>query len=235
MYVQAACLRGDRPKAIAVVCKRLSNSPSTRKDIITTLLMKSIPLSILVIVAGGLPGFSQSAEPASSREFPTPAARTFIQHTLEVPAFVPPEPPVEKPIPAMRVDAAVTVPTKSGRTLTILRGEASDLPDIPEPVIVPQRPPRQFTPEDLARHADQRRLLINFSAEVYENGVSILRWTHPDTAEPYQAICGFDVNLLSGIGRFVSDGRTYQLSFTPPGVRPITRHRLSKLPVLVPP
>ena len=32
VYVQAACLRGDRPKAIAVVCKRLSNSPSTRKD-----------------------------------------------------------------------------------------------------------------------------------------------------------------------------------------------------------
>ena len=58
-------------------------------------------------------------------------ARTFIPTPLEVPAFVPPAPPVEKTVPAMRVDSAVTVPAAHSRTLTILRGEASTLPDIP--------------------------------------------------------------------------------------------------------
>ena len=161
--------------------------------------------------------------------------RTYIPGPLEAPVFTPPAPPVEKKVPAMRIDSAVTVPAAKSRTLTILRGEASDLPDIPEPVVVAPRPPRQLTPEDLARHAEERRLRLNFSAEVYENGVSILRWQHPDTAEPYEATCGFDVNLLAGLGQFTSDGKTYQLSFIPPGVRPIPRQRFSKLPIPKPP
>ena len=161
--------------------------------------------------------------------------RTFIPTALEVPDFIPPAPPVEKTIPAMRVDSAVTVPAAHSRTLTMLRGEASTLPDIPEPVVVKQRPPRQLTAEELARQAEHRRSRLNFSAEVYENGVSIIRWQHPDTEEFYEAVCGFDVNLLTGIGQFTSAGKTYQLSFIPPGVRPTTRSRFSKLPVSKPP
>ena len=135
----------------------------------------------------------------------------------------------------MRVDSAVTVPAAHSRTLTILRGEASTLPDIPEPSVVEQRQPRQLTADELALQAEHRRCHLNFNAEVYENGVSIIRWHHPDTRESYEAVCGFDVNLLAGIGQFISAGKIYQLSFVPSGVRPTTRSRFSKLPLPMPP
>lgn len=166
---------------------------------------------------------------------PAANTRTFIHTALEVPIFTPPAPPVEKPIPTMRIDSAITVPSGNSRTLTILRGEASDLPDIPEPVIFPQRAARQLTPEDLVRQAEQRRLRLTFNAVVHENGVSILRWAHPDTAEPYEAICGFDINLLAGIVQFTSNRKTYQLSFIPPVVIPATRNRLSNRSLTKPP
>ncbi len=163
-----------------------------------------------------------------------PVARVFIPDSLDVPAFVPPAPPVEKEVPAMRIDSAVTVPTKNSRTLTILRGEASTLPDIP----IPPKPvlrARPLTPEELSRQAEERRRRLNFSSIVHENGVSVIRWQHPDTKEAYEAICGFDVNLLAGIGAFTSEGKTYQLSFLPPGVLPANRKRFGKLPFPPPP
>ena len=162
-------------------------------------------------------------------------ARTYVSESLEVPAYTPPAPPVERIVPAMRIDSAVTVPATHSRTLTILRGEASTLPDIPEPVVVEQRPPRKITADELARKAEVRRCRLNFSAEVFENGVSIIRWHHPDSEESYEAICGFDVNLLAGLGQFTSAGKIYQLSFIPPGVRPTSLSRLSKLPLPKPP
>ena len=227
------------PKAIAVVCKRLSNSPSTRKDQEIFFPMKIHLPSTTILVLTGFSLFSFAQVNASNDSkisaIELSTARTYIPTPLEVPTFVPPAPPVEKAVPLMRIDSAVTVPTANARTLTILRGEASDLPDIPEPVIVAPRPPRQLTAEDLARQAEERRLRLNFSAEVYENGVSIIRWQHPDTSEPYQATCGFDVNLLAGLGQFTSDGKIYQFSFIPPGIRPIPRQRFSKLPIPKPP
>ncbi len=149
---------------------------------------------------------------------PATTTRTFIRHSLEVPEFVPPAPPVVKTVPAMRIDTAVSMPTKNSRTLTILRGEASTLPDIPVPPPPVVRESRQLTPEELARLAEERRHQLQFQAETYDNGVSVIRWHHPDTTEAYEAICGFDVNLLAGIGQFTSEGKTYQLSFLPPGV-----------------
>ncbi len=189
----------------------------------------SLPLFFLFCTQSYTAGQGLDGEKASI------SSRTFIPTDLEVPAFVPPAPPIEKTIPAMRVDSAVTVPAAHSRTLTILRGEASTLPDIPEPVIVEQRPPRKLTAGELARQAEERRCRLNFNAEVYENGVSILRWHHPDTGEFYEAICGFDVNLLAGLGQFTSAGKTYHLSFSPPGVIPSTRRAFSKLPIPKPP
>ncbi len=193
--------------------------------------------TILVLTGCSLCSLAQDNAPKDSTipAIEVPPARTYIPHPLEVPIFVPPAPPVEKTVPLMRIDSAVTVPAAHSRTLTILRGEASTLPDIPEPVVVAPRPPRQLTAEELARYAEERRLRLNFNAEVYENGVSIIRWQHPDHGEPYQATCGFDVNLIAGLGQFTSDGKIYQLSFIPPGVRPTTRQRFSKLPIPKPP
>ncbi len=228
-------LRG-RLKAVAAGFWQLSNSPSTRKDKDFSFPMKTYLSFILIPFIGwGACALAADEQTAAVQQPPAGNARTFIPTDLEVPTFVPPAPPVEKKVPTMRVDSAVTVPTAHSRTLTILRGEASTLPDIPEPVVVAPRAPRQLTTEDLARQAEQRRCHLNFNAEVYENGVSILRWHHPDTEEAYEATCGFDVNLLAGIGQFTSDRKIYQLSFIPPGVRPTTRSRFSKLPLPKPP
>lgn len=191
----------------------------------------------LCILSGSIP--SHAEEKQSSVVKPTTdvaeSARAFSSADLEVPAFVPPAPPVEKKVPKIRVDASVTVPAGNSHNLTILRGQASDLPDIPTPAVVEQRPLRQFSPEELTRNAEKRRCFLSFSAEVYENGVSILRWQHPDTSESYEAICGFDVNLLAGLGQFTSNGKIYQLAFISPGVIPIYRRPFSKLPIPKPP
>ena len=227
-----------RLKAVAAGFWQLLNSPSTRKDITTTFLMKlSLKFAAFAFIGGPSSALAAEEQTTFAKQPPSvvSSTRTFIPTALEVRAFVPPAPPIEKTVPAMRVDAAVILPAAHSRTLTILRGEASTLPDIPEPVIVAPRAPRKLTLEELARQAEERRYRLNFNAEVYENGVSILRWQHPDTAESYEATCGFDVNLLTGIGQFTSAGKIYQLSFIPPGVRPTTRSRFSKLPLPKPP
>ena len=137
------------------------------------------------------------------------SSRIYIPGSLEVRDFVPPAPPVEKRVPAMRMDAAITVPTKSSRTLTLVRGEASILPDLPPPPIPQLREPRQLTSEDIARNIYHRRHSFNFGATIYDHRVSQVHWHHPDTGEFYEALCGFDIGLLAGIGRFVRDGESY--------------------------
>jgi hypothetical protein len=138
-------------------------------------------------------------------------ARTYIPHTLEVPAFVPPAPPVEKKVPAMRVDSAVTVPTKSARTMTILRGEASDLPDLPPPVVSEPHVARELTPQEIEQAKIWRRHQLNLGATIYDQQFSKVHWQHPDTGESYEALCGFDVGLLAGTGGFIHKGESYTL------------------------
>lgn len=137
------------------------------------------------------------------------ARRSFIPHSLEVREFTPPAPVVPKQVPAMRVDAAVTLPTASGRTLTVIRGEPSTLPDIPEPPQPRASVPRLRTAKDLAREAWQRRHTLQIGATVFDHRVSVVHWRHPDTGEDYEAVCGFDIGLLAGTGRFVRDGEDY--------------------------
>ena len=139
----------------------------------------------------------------------TGAARTSIPYSLEVPDFIPPAPPAVEKVPEMRVDSSITVPAGSSRTLTLLRGEASTLPDLPPPPVVHAREPRQLTPEDIARNLYHRRHSFHFGATVYDHSVSQVQWHHPDTGELYEAVCGFDIGNLAGIGRFVRDGESY--------------------------
>jgi hypothetical protein len=138
-------------------------------------------------------------------------AGSFIPGSLAIPEFTPPAPVVPKQVPARRVDASVTLPTASGRTLTVIRGEASTLPDIPEPPQPRASVPRLRTAEDLAREAWQRRHTLQMGATVLDHRISVVRWQHPDTGEDYEAVCGFDIGLLAGTGRFVRDGEDYLL------------------------
>ena len=140
--------------------------------------------------------------------------RTFIPDSLTIPEFTPPAPAVEKKVPAVRVDSAIILPSENSRTLTLIRGQASALPDLPIP---PEPEPQQSrlpTPEDTARDTDQRRHNLQLGATIYDHRASQVHWQHPDTGESYEAICGFDLSLLQGLGQFVHDGEVYQIMLT---------------------
>lgn len=177
--------------------------------------MKINTLSRAFLVLTGT-SFFASAQNEVAKELKTQASGisssdTHIAAPLEVPVFTPPAPPMEKMLPAMRIDSAVTVRAENSRTLTLIRGEASPLPDIPVPPQVVPEEKRPLTPEEIAREANRRRHLLQIGATVFDRRVSVVHWQHPDTGESYQAVCGFDIGLLAGIGQFVRDGETYSV------------------------
>ena len=140
----------------------------------------------------------------------TATARTFIPGSLEVPQFTPPVPVVRKPQPPIRADASVTVRSKNSRTLTIQRGEASTQPDLPPPPPPPPWvEPTEPTPEEIARRIWEHRHNFNLGATVYDHKVSVVNWTDQETLVRYEAVCGFDIGLLAGLGGFVHKGENY--------------------------
>lgn len=153
-------------------------------------------------------------DPVENRNGKSP--RTTIQHSLEVPDFKPPAPPpaTEKVIPVMRIDSSMALKTSSPHLLTLTRGEASKLPDLPKPIPPKLQEPRILTPADIARIAYQRRHTLLIGATVYNRRVSRVHWRNPDTGEAYEALCGLDLGLLEGIGRFTHDGESYSLMFS---------------------
>jgi hypothetical protein len=168
------------------------------------ILMKRTTLLLVIALGVTLPVFSQDKAPGS--------ASTYIQHTLYVPEFTPPAPVEAKRLPNIRVDATCTLPSSNGKTLTLQRGEASTLPDLPPPPPPePIKQARELTPAELARIAYQRRHNLNLGASVYDHKVSIVRWTDPETATSYEATCGFDIGLLAGIGTFIHQQETYSV------------------------
>lgn len=135
--------------------------------------------------------------------------RTFIPHSLEVLPFIPPPPPVVKRLPAVRVDAAVTRLSKNARTLTLQRGEPSTEPDLPPPPAAPYVEPHEPTPEEIAQRIWQQRHDFNFGATVYDHKISVVNWTDQISLVRYEAVCGFDIGLLAGVGGFVHNGEDY--------------------------
>ncbi len=138
--------------------------------------------------------------------------RTFIPHALKVRPFTPPPPPVVKRLPAMRVDAAVTHLSKNSRTLTLQRGEASTEPDLPPPPPAPPHvEPREPTPEEIARRIWDKRHDLNLGATIYDHRISVVNWTDQETLVRYEAVCGFDIGMLAGVGGFIHNGEDYGL------------------------
>jgi hypothetical protein len=111
------------------------------------------------------------------------------EEVLPIPSsvFVPPPPP--KQVPPMRVEAATTrhFPTHQ---ITVLRGEASTLPDIP--------PPPEPTPF-VQRPVGEPFYHFSFGATVYDRRLSHVRWHDPGTKEVFEAWCAWDWTLLSPI------------------------------------
>ena len=150
------------------------------------------------------------AEEASPN--PPESARSFIPNILELPSFTPPAPIERKRLPNIRIDAVATLPGASGKTFSVQRAAASTFPDLPPPPPPePAKPPRELTPEDRARIAYQNRHTLNLGATIYDHKVSQLHWTDQETGTIFQAVCGFDVGLLAGIGNFVHDSENYSI------------------------
>ena len=154
---------------------------------------------------------SESIAPPDDSDESTLGKRTFIPHPLEVRPFTPPPPALVKRLPAVRVDAATTHLSKNSRSLTIQRGAASTEPDLPPPP--PPEPytnPRALTPEEIASRIWQRRHMINVGATIYDHKISVVNWTDSESLMRYEAVCGFDVGLLAGVGDFIHQGEKYK-------------------------
>ncbi len=166
------------------------------------------------------------------------AARTFIPGSLQVPPFTPPVPPPRKVVQPIRIDASVTVPTKNSRTLTIQRGEPSTKPDLPPPPPPPPFvQPTPLTPEQIARQIWERRHNLTLGATIYDHKVSVVNWTDPETLTHYEAVCGFDIGLLAGVGGLVHKGENYRIflihsHFSTAAARRLTSQWLPKLPMV---
>ena len=127
---------------------------------------------------------AQDAEPQTEED---------IEKLLPIPSteFIPPPPPKE--VPAIKVEAATTrtLPTHQ---ITVLRGEASTLPDIPPP---PE--PKPFVEGPVG----EPHYLLSFGATVYDHRISHVKWFDPRTEKSFEAWCGWDWTLLSPMPEIV--------------------------------
>ena len=171
--------------------------------------------------AAGVTGsaeYPEQVEPAVVANAPdalTQGRSTFIPGLLEVIPFAPPVPVVRAVPPPVRILASVSFPSAKGTTFTLQRGEPSTEPDLPPPP--PPQPyvaPREPTPEETARRLYQRRHRLNLGATIYDHKVSVVNWTDQETFVRYEAVCGFDIGLLAGIGGFVHHGENYKFDLT---------------------
>ena len=165
-----------------------------------------LPLAIALPLA--LCIHAQETEAPSQQE-PTP---TYIADPLEVPTFTPPAAIVQKRLPIIRIAAATTVSSANGRSLTLQRGEASIEPDLPLPP--PPAPPSEYrapTQEEVAQNIWHQRHNLNLGATIFDHQTSLIHWTDPVSLVRYEAVCGFDVGLLAGLGGFVCRGEDYSL------------------------
>lgn len=121
-----------------------------------------------------------------------------INRELPIPSsiFIPPPPP--KPVPPMKVEAATTRSLPTHR-ITIIRSDASTLPDIPPPP-----DPKPFVQGPVR----EPRYLLSFGATVYDHRLSHVRWYDPRTKENFEAWCAWDWTLLSPIPQLKLGERT---------------------------
>lgn len=111
--------------------------------------------------------------------------------------FIPPAPP--KKVPEMKVEAS-TSRTMATHKITILRGKASTLGDIPEP---PK--PKLSSVERVVNQ--EPHCLLSFGATVYDNRISFVKWFDPRTEKHFEAWCGWDWTLLGPLSEIpLSEG-----------------------------
>lgn len=146
-----------------------------------------------------------------AEEFPT--LDGAIEKELPIPSnvFVPPPPPKE--VPPMMVEAATTrqLPTHQ---ITVLRGQASTLPDIPPP---PE--PKPFVPARIG----EPYYHLTFGATVYDHEISHVRWFDPRTKKNFEAWCAWDWTLLSPASSIKLGDRVRSISLVASNINTVTQ------------
>jgi hypothetical protein len=108
--------------------------------------------------------------------------------------FIPPPPPKEVPPMVVMASSVVKSPTHQ---MTLIRGDASTLPDLPPPPI-----PRPSMPGPEGKPS----FIVSIGATVYDHRLSQVKWTNPETKESFEAWCAWDFTLLSPISQIAIDG-----------------------------
>jgi hypothetical protein len=122
---------------------------------------------------------------------PLANGQVLVDDAPDIPSskFTPPPPPKEVPPKVIR---ASTITPSQDRNITLIRGEASTLADIPPPpVSKPSVPGRESEPHNI----------VSIGASVYDHSLSHVKWTNPETKESFEAWCGWDFTLLSPISQ----------------------------------
>ncbi len=114
-------------------------------------------------------------------------AEADIEKELPIPStvFIPPPPPKE--VPPLKVEARTTRKLPMHQ-ITVIRSEASTLPDIPPP---PE--PKPFVEGPVG----EPHYLLSFGASVYDHRLSHVKWYDPRTKANFEAWCAWDWTLLS--------------------------------------
>ena len=154
--------------------------PSTMKKF---LLVSVVPFAIALHLYAESELHSQLPEPASIR-------------------FTPPPPPKE--VPPMEVKGSTTADLGTHR-ITILRGEPSTLPDIPEPP-----PPVETTHEISTASVEPVRFLI-ISGSTYDKDLSHVEIWNPLTQTRHTAWCGWDISLIAPFHEINHEGKPHSL------------------------
>ena len=116
--------------------------------------------------------------------------------------FTPPPPPKE--LPPIEVKGS-TVADFGTHCVTILRGEPSTLPDIPE------SPP----PAEQSREAPQEPVepshLLFINGSTYGDALSRIEIWNPVTRTRHIAWCGWDVSLIAPFHEVIHDGKSHAI------------------------
>ncbi|MEI6656426.1 MAG: hypothetical protein WCP45_16810, partial [Verrucomicrobiota bacterium] len=99
--------------------------------------MKAVPFVLVAIMACTASARAQEQDTTVSQEgFTLPATESITEDSESLPLptikFTPPPPPKEVPPMVVKASTVLQLPT---HRITVLRGEASTLPDIPPPPV----------------------------------------------------------------------------------------------------
>lgn len=154
----------------------------------------------------------------TAMQAPLVPAHELPDDVLPIPSsrFTPPLPLKEVPTMMIKSSTVLKLPTHQ---ITVLRGVASSLPDIPAPPVSKSSP---------LRSSGELRYLISISATVYDHRISHVSWWNPKTREAFAAWCGWDWTLLSPLPQLEIGNQLNHFHLSPFNIDTTAKIRLGR-------